>query len=114
MYKISARSCLAILPKEKLLACFYHIIDAVYAFPYAPELAPITSWSIQKLDFGDVPPELSYILIDAMRNVYGEDFYKDDKAMHQVAFAPKLDWNYRPPEGSNLTWQTATSAIMKI
>ena len=20
--------------------------------------------------------------------------------MHQVAFAPKLDWNYRPPEGS--------------
>ena len=43
----------------------------------------------------DVPPELSYILIDTMRTVYGEDFYKDDKAMHQVAFAPKLDWGYR-------------------
>ena len=35
-----------------------------------------------------------------MRNVYGEDFYKNDKAMRQVAFAPKLDWSYRPPEGS--------------
>ena len=30
-----------------------------------------------------------------MRTVYGEDFYMDDKAMHQVAFAPKLDWDYR-------------------
>ena len=53
----------------------------------------------KKLDFRNVPPELSYILIDTMRTVYGEDFYMDDKAMRQVAFAPKLDWNYRPPEG---------------
>ena len=35
-----------------------------------------------------------------MHTVYGEDFYKDDKAMRQVAFAPKLDWGYRAPEGS--------------
>ena len=34
---------LAVLPKEKLPACFYHIIDAVYAFPYAPELAAVTA-----------------------------------------------------------------------
>ena len=57
----------------------------------------------KKLDFGGVPPELSYILIDAMRTVYGEDFYMDDKVMRQVAFAPKLDWSYRPPEGLSLT-----------
>ena len=90
----------AVFPKEKLPACFYHIIDAVYAFPYAPELARITSWLSKKLKFRDVPPEFSYILINTMRNVYGEDFYKDDKAMQQVAFALKLDWGYRAPEGS--------------
>ena len=29
--------------KDKLPACFHHIIDAIFLFPYAPELAMITS-----------------------------------------------------------------------
>ena len=36
-----------------------------------------------------------------MRTVYGEDFADDDTSMHQVAFAPSLDWYYRPPPGSS-------------
>ena len=93
------KSCLP-PSKDKLPACFYHIIDAIYIFPYAPELAAVTSELSGKLDFRGVPPELSYLLLDAMRTVYGKDFPGDVESMRQVAFAPKLNWSYRPARGS--------------
>ena len=60
--------------KDKLPTCFYHIIEVMYLFPHATELAAITSELSEQLDFGDVSAELSYLLLDAMRTVYGEDF----------------------------------------
>ena len=89
MKKIRA-ACLPV-SQDKLPECFYHIIDAIYVFPYAPELAAVTSEMVEGLKLLDVPAELSYILLDAMRTVYGKDFDEDDKIMNQVAFAPKLD-----------------------
>ena len=43
------------LPKDKLPACFYHIIDAIYDFPYASELATVTADLSRKLDFRECP-----------------------------------------------------------
>ena len=88
--------------KDKLPTCFYHIIEVMYLFPYATELAAITSELSEQLDFGDVSAELSYLLLDAMRTVYGEDFAKNDKSMNQIAFVSKLNWDYNVPEGTSM------------
>ena len=88
--------------KDKLPTCFYHIIEVMYLFPYAIGLAAITSELSEQLDFGDVSAELSYLLLDAMRSVYGEDFAKDGKSMNQVAFVSKLNWDYDVPKGTSM------------
>ena len=88
--------------KDKLPTCFYHIIEVMYLFPHATELAAITSELSEQLDFGDVSAELSYLLLDAMRTVYGEDFAKNDKSMNQIAFVSKLNWDYNVPEGTSM------------
>ena len=68
----------------------------------------------RELDFGDVPPELSYILIDAMRTVYGEDFYLNDNPMHPcMPLLQSLTGAIALPEGSD-RWRTARNTIMKI
>lgn len=87
--------------KDKLPVCFYHIIDALFLFPHAPELALVNSELSKRLDFTDIPPELSYILLDAMRTVYGEDSWQNAKNIDQVIFCFELDWNYSVPEGSS-------------
>ena len=88
--------------KDKLPTCFYHIIEAIYLFPHATELAAITSELSEQLDFGDASAELSYLLLDAMRTVYGEDFAKDNKSMNQIAFVSKLNWDYNVPKGTSI------------
>lgn len=87
--------------KDKLPTCFYHIINAIQLFPYAPKLATITLELSEQLNFNDVSPELSYLVLDAMRTAYGEDFAVDPRSMRQVAFASKLDGGYRAPEGTS-------------
>ena len=84
--------------KDKLPICFYHIIDAIFLFPHEPELAKITSEVSSEINFEDVSPALSYLILDAMRTVYGEDFIRNEKSMQQVAFVKKLNWNYHPTE----------------
>ena len=86
------KSCLP-FSKDKLPRCFYHIINFVFDFPYEPKLAAITSELLDKIDFDQVPAELSYILLDAMHTVYGDSFSEN---MKQIAFALELDWNYTP------------------
>ena len=85
--------------EARLPTCFYHLIKTLREYPNAPELASVTAELSEALDF-NVPPELSYLLLNAVRTAYGDDFYMSDKAMRQVAFISKLDWSYRPPEGS--------------
>ena len=63
---------------------------------------PHHSVLLNELNFSVVPPALAYLLLDAMRTVYGEDFSKDAKSMQQVAFASTLDWDYRAPERSGM------------
>src|SRR6202044_912482 len=88
--------------KDTLPACFYHIIDAIFTFPYTPELVVITFELSKEIVFSEVPPELSYLILDAMRTVYGKDFVESNKSMCQVAFASKLNWDYNAPKGSSL------------
>ena len=81
--------------------CFYHIIDAIYDFPYAPELAQVASYLSRELNFSNVSAELSFILLDAMRTVYKEDFVEHNPAYPFVtSFALQLDRIYHPARGS--------------
>ena len=45
-------SCVPYSKKDKLPACFFHIIDAILLFPQAPELADITSDLSDSLSLG--------------------------------------------------------------
>ena len=97
--KVVSESCLP-FSRDRLPECFYHIIHAIYDFPYAPALAAVTLGLSKDPSFKDIPADLSFILLDAMRTVYKEDFLENDESMKLIAFAPKLDWSYQAPEGS--------------
>ena len=94
-------SCLPSSLGFNLPECFYHIIDAIYAFPYAPELVQVASYLSRELDFSNISAELSFILLDAIRTVYKEEFLGDNPTHPFItSFAPKLDWSYRPARRS--------------
>ena len=60
--------------QDKLPTCFYHIIKAIFLFPYALELAATTSGLPEKLNFRAVPSTLAYLVHDAMRTISSRHF----------------------------------------
>ena len=64
-------------------------------------LLPSLPSYLGELNFSNVSAELSFILLDAMRTVYKEDFIEHDPTHPFItSFAPKLDWSYHPARGS--------------
>ena len=62
-------------------------------------LSVVASYLSRELDFSNVSAELSFILLDAIRTVYKEDFIEHYPTHPFItSFAPKLDRSYRPAQ----------------